>query len=180
MKSPRRMCRQSPESLAENTQAISQTYTALCTFVSCRTIRSRPTRAFRVVARTLARKGFHGKINNHSLSRTTPVELTATKDYVHPPPAGDDEIAEWLSFNHIPRRGLIYPERLHIEHPLAFELILPGPTTVPLTRMLEEYSRLVPVFRDLVSISYLWCYSLDMKEISPTCLALLFLSFLQV
>lgn len=143
-------------------------------------LHSRPNSTFRVVARTLTKKGFRGKINNHSLSRTTPVKLTATKDYIHLPPTEDGESPEWLSFNHIPRRGLIYPERLHIEHPIAFELILPGPTTVPLARVLEEYSKLVPAFRDLVSVSYLWCHSLDMKEISPTCLALLFVSFLQV
>ena len=143
-------------------------------------LHSRSNSAFRVVARTLARKGFRGKMNNHSLSRITPVKFTATKDYIHPPSTGGDESSEWLSFNHIPRRGLIYPERLRIEHPIAFELILPGPTTVPLVRVLEEYSKLAPAFRDLISVSYLWCHSLDMKEISPTCLALLFVSFLQV
>lgn len=108
------------------------------------------------------------------------MKLTATKEYVRPPQAEDDESTEWLRFNHIPRRGVIYPERLRIEHPMAFDLILPGPTTVPLVRMLEEYSNLIPGFRDLVSISYLWCHSLGMREISPTCLALLFISFLQV
>ena len=92
----------------------------------------------------------------------------------------DNENTEWPRFDHIPRRGLIYPERLHIEHPIEFDLILPGPATVPLVRMLEEYSKLVPAFRDLVSISYIWCHSLGMEEISPTCLALLFVSFLQV
>ena len=93
---------------------------------------------------------------------------------------GDDGNTEWLRFNYIPRRGLIYPERLHVEHPIAFDLILPGPATIPLVRMLKEYSELVPAFHDLVSISYLWCHSLGMREISPTCLALLFVSFLQV
>ena len=97
------------------------------------------------------------------------------------PPQGErSESTEWLRLNHIPRRGLIYPERLLIEHPVAFDLILPGPATVPLVRMLEEYSKLVPAFRDLVSILYLWCHSLGMGEVSPTCLALLFVSFLQV
>jgi len=87
---------------------------------------------------------------------------------------------EWLDLDYIPRRGLVYPERLHIDHPVAFDLILPGPATAPLMRMLEDYSKLVPEFHDLVSISYLWCHSLGMSEISPTCLALLFVSFLQV
>ena len=141
---------------------------------------SRSNGAFRVVARALAREGFRGKINNHSLSRTAPAKLTAGKEYVRPPQTRDDGSTEWLRFNHIPRRGLIYPERLRIEHPIAFDLILPGPTTIPLVHMLEEYSKLVPDFRDLVSISYLWCHSLGMREISPTCLALLFVSFLQV
>ena len=99
---------------------------------------------------------------------------------MRPPQGGGTESTEWLSLNHISRRGLIYPERLRIEHPIAFDLILPGPATVPLVRMLEEYSKLVPAFRDLVSISYLWCHSLGMSEVSPTCLALLFVSFLQV
>lgn len=90
-----------------------------------------------------------------------------------------DEIEdkEWHWLN---RRGLIYPECLHIEYPAAFDLILPGPATIPLLHMLEEYSKLVPPFRDLVSVSYIWCCSLGMNEISPTCLALLFVSFLQV
>lgn len=96
---------------------------------------------------------------------------------MRPPQAKYDENTE---FSYIPRRGLIYPERLRVEHPIAFDLILPGPTIIPLVRMLEEYSELVPDFRDLVSISYLWCHSLGMREISPTCLALLFVSFLQV
>lgn len=99
---------------------------------------------------------------------------------MRPPQAGNNESTEWLRFNRVPRRGLIYPERLHVEHPIAFDLILPGPATTPLVRMLEGYSKLVPAFRDMVSISYLWCHSLGMKEISPTCLALLFVSFLQV
>ena len=141
---------------------------------------SEPNGAFRVVARTLARQGFRGKINSHSLSRTTPTILPATREYVRPPQAGNNESTEWLRFNRVPRRGLIYPERLHVEHPIAFDLILPGPATTPLVRMLEGYSKLVPAFRDMVSISYLWCHSLGMKEISPTCLALLFVSFLQV
>jgi len=136
--------------------------------------------AFRAVARTLAGEGFQGRINNHSLSRTTPTKLAAAKEYVRPPQTEDDENTEWLKFNHIPKRGLVYPERLRIEHPIAFDLILPGPATTPLVRMLEEYSKLVPAFRDLVSVSYLWCHSLGMREISPTCLALLFVSFLQV
>lgn len=102
------------------------------------------------------------------------------RGYVRPLQTEDSENREWLKFNHIPRRGLIYPERLRIDHPIAFDLILPGPATIPLVRMLEEYSKLVPTFRDLVSISYLWCHSLGMREISPTCLALLFVSFLQV
>jgi hypothetical protein len=101
-------------------------------------------------------------------------------EYVRPLRTEDDENTEWLRFNRIPREGLVYPERLHIGHPIAFDLILPGPATVPLMRMLEEYSKLVPAFRDLVSISYIWCHSLGMEEISPTCLALLFVSFLQV
>jgi len=141
---------------------------------------SRPNGASRVVARTLAREGFHGKINNHSLSRSTSIKFEATEEYVRPPQAEGDESAEWLSFNHMPRRGLVYPERLRIEHPIAFDLILPGPATVPLVCMLEEYSKLFPAFRDLVSVSYIWCQSLGMSEISPTCLALLFASFLQV
>ena len=99
---------------------------------------------------------------------------------MRPPQEGGDGSKEWLKLDHIPRRGLIYPERLRIEHPIPFDLILPGPTTNPLVHMLEEYSKLVPAFRDLVSISYLWCHSLGMREISPTCLALLFVSFLQV
>jgi len=123
-------------------------------------------------------EGFRGKINNHSLTRTTPAKISTAKEYVCPPQ--DDENTDWLRFNRIPRRGLVYPERLRVEHPVAFDLILPGPTTIPLVRMLEEYSELVPVFRELVSISYLWCHSLSMSEISPTCLALLFVSFLQV
>lgn len=105
------------------------------------------------------------------------MKLTADGEYVRPPLADYGKNTE---FNYIPRRGLIYPECLHIEHPIAFDLILPGPTVIPLVRMLEEYSKLVPDFRDLVSISYLWCHSLGMREISPTCLALLFVSFLQV
>jgi len=144
---------------------------------SLATLHLGPNGAFRAVAMALARKGFHGKMNNHSLSRTTPVKFTAGMEYVRPPQAEDEENTE---FNRIPRRGLIYPERLHVENPIAFDLILPGPTTIPLVRMLEEYSELVPDFRDLVSISYLWCHSLGMTEISPTCLALLFVSFLQV
>jgi len=140
----------------------------------------RPNSAFRVVARTLAREGFRGRVNNHSLSRTTSISLHGVKGYVRPPQGGSNESTEWLGINHIPRRGLIYPERLRIEHPIAFDLILPGPATVPLMRMLEEYSKLVPAFRDLVSISYLWCHSLGMRDISPTCLTLLFVSFLQV
>lgn len=108
------------------------------------------------------------------------MSLAGVKEYVHPSQAEEGENTEWLRFNYIPRQGLVYPERLCIEHPIAFDLILPGPTTVPLVRMLEEYSKLVPAFRDLVSISYLWCHSLGMSEISPTCLALLFVSFLQV
>ena len=135
---------------------------------------------FRVVARILASEGFRGRIKNHSLSRTTPIKLAASKEYVRPLRTQDDEDMEWLRFNRIPREGLVYPERLHIEHPITFDLILPGPATVPLVRMLEEYSKLVPAFRDLVSISYIWCHSLGMEEISPTCLALLFVSFLQV
>lgn len=99
---------------------------------------------------------------------------------MHPSQAEGNENTTWPRFDHIPRRGLVYPERLHIEHPVAFDLILPGPTTVPLVRMLEEYCKLDPAFRDLVSISYVWCHSLGMREISPTCLALLFVSFLQV
>ena len=141
------------------------------------TLRPGPNGAFRAVARVLAREGFHGKINNHSLSRTTPVKLMADGEYVRPPQADYGETTE---FNHIPTRGLIYPERLHVERPIPFDLILPGPTVIPLVRMLEEYSKLVPDFRDLVSISYLWCHSLGMREISPTCLGLLFVSFLQV
>ena len=99
---------------------------------------------------------------------------------MRPPQTEDAENREWSTFNHIPRRGLIYPERLRVEYPVAFDLILPGPATIPLVNMLEEYSKLVPAFRDLVSILYLWSHSLGMREISPTCLALLFVSFLQV
>ena len=108
------------------------------------------------------------------------MKVAAAKEYVRPPQTEDGENTEWSEFNHIPRRGLVYPERLRIEYPIPFELILPGPATVPLVRMLEEYSKLVPAFRDLVSISYLWCHFLGMTEMSPTCLALLFVSFLQV
>lgn len=123
--------------------------------------------------------GFRGWVNSHSLSRTIPAELAALNEYVRPQ-VEITEHQEWLRFKHIHRRGLIYPERLHVEYPIAFDLILPGPATIPLVRMLEEYSKLVPGFRDLVSISYIWCLSLGMREISPTCLALLFVSFLQV
>ena len=140
---------------------------------------SRPNGAFRAVAGALAREGFRGRINSHSLSRTIPTTLPATKGYVRPTQTAANESAEWLRFNH-PRRGLVYPERLRIEHPIEFDLILPGPATIPLARMLEGYSKLVPAFHDLVSISYLWCHSLGMREISPTCLAMLFVSFLQV
>lgn len=141
---------------------------------------SRLNGASRVVSRALAREGFRGRVNDHSLSRTIPKPLHGIKGYVRLPQGEGNESTEWLRLNHIPRRGLIYPERLHIEHPIPFDLILPGPATAPLVRMLEEYSKLVPAFRDLVSISYLWCHSLGMREISPTCLALLFVSFLQV
>lgn len=136
--------------------------------------------AFSAVARTLAREGFRGRINNHSLSRTTTIRLPAAKEYVRLPQKEVVVDQEWLRFNHIPRRGLIYPERLRVEYPVAFDLILPGPATIPLVHMLEEYSKLVPAFHHLVSISYFWCHSLGMREISPTCLALLFISFLQV
>ena len=74
----------------------------------------------------------------------------------------------------------MYPERLRIEYPVAFDLILPGPATMSLVHMLEEYSKLVPTFRELVSLSYIWCCSLGAREITPTCLAMLFVSFLQV
>lgn len=127
------------------------------------------------VARALTREGFRVRIDNHSLSRTTTARLPIAREYVHPQPDKIED-QEWHWFN---RRGLIYPERLHIGYPVAFELILPGPAAVPLVHMLEEYSKLVPPFRDLVSISYIWCRSLGMNEISPTCLALLFVSFLQ-
>lgn len=140
----------------------------------------RPNDASSAVARTLAREGFHGRINNHSLSRTTTINLPATKEYVRPQQMEDTEDEEWLGFEHIPRRGLVYPERLRVEYPVAFDLILPGPATIPLVHMLEEYSKLFPAFCDLVSVSYLWCHSLGMREISPICLALLFVSFLQV
>jgi hypothetical protein len=132
--------------------------------------------ASRTVARALAKEGFHGYINNHSLSRTTTRKFSAAKEYFRPQ-TEDIKDQDWLWLN---RRGLVYPERLHIEYPIAFDLILPGPATVPLVRMLEKYSELSPAFRDLVSVSYLWCHSLGMNEISPTCLALLFVSFLQV
>jgi hypothetical protein len=173
------MCRPSPESLAENTQATFQTYTALCTFVSCRaTLQAE--QCFQGCGEDSGKKGFPWEDKQSFVIKNHSSQAHGYQGLRSSPPAGGDESTEWLSFNHIPRRGLIYPERLRIEHPFAFELILPGPTTVPLIRMLEEYSSLVPAFRDLVSISYLWCHSLDMREISPTCLALLFVSFLQV
>lgn len=104
----------------------------------------------------------------------------ATEGYVRLPQTGGSENQEWHGFDSIPRRGLIYPERLLVEYPVPFELILPGPATMPLVHMLNEFNNPIPAFRDLVSISYLWCYSLGMKEISPTCLALLLVSFMQV
>jgi len=128
------------------------------------------------VIKALESKGFHGYINNHSLSRTVTRKLPAAEEYVRPH-TEDIKDQEWFWFT---RRGLVYPERLHIESPIAFDLILPGPATTSLVRMLEKYSELFPAFRDLVSVSYLWCHSLGMTEISPTCLALLFVSFLQV
>ena len=139
-------------------------------------LHSRPNDASRTVARALEGKGFHGYINNHSLSRTVTKKLPAAEEYVHPQ-TEDIKDQEWFWFN---RRGLVYPERLHIESPIVFDLILPGPATTSLVRMLEKYSELFPGFRDLVSVSFLWCHSLGMTEISPTCLALLFVSFLQV
>jgi hypothetical protein len=140
----------------------------------------RPNNASSAVAKTLANEGFRMSINNHSLSRTTEIRLPATKEYVRLPQTDGAENQEWFRFNHISRRGLIYPERLRIEYPVSFDLILPGPAVIPLVHMLEEFSGLVPAFRDLVSISYVWCLSLGMREISPACLALLFVSFLQV
>jgi hypothetical protein len=84
------------------------------------------------------------------------------------------------TYNRIPRREILYPVRLRVDHPISFDLILPGPTIVPLIDLLSAYSTIAPEVPQLITLLFLFLKSFDIREMTPTCIALLVVGFLQV
>ncbi|KAF8576340.1 hypothetical protein K439DRAFT_1640587 [Ramaria rubella] len=89
----------------------------------------------------------------------------------------------WPSFTPHSVSYLTYPPVLYAEHSsnatLPFFLSTPMPTYQPLKQLLQAYSSINPSFPDAISIITLWVRSINMPQITPACIALMFIGFLQ-
>ena len=90
----------------------------------------------------------------------------------------------WSSFTPHPVPHLTYPPVLYAEHvskgTMPFFLSPPMPTHLPLLHLLHAYCSLNQSFADLVSLILLWVRSIDLPQLTPTCVALMVIGFLQV
>lgn len=90
----------------------------------------------------------------------------------------------WPSFTPRPVPHLTYPPVLYAEHTsqatMPFFLSPPMPTHLPLVRLLQAYCSFNGSYSDFISLVFLWIRSIDLPQLSPTCIALMVIGYLQV
>lgn len=90
----------------------------------------------------------------------------------------------WPSYTPHPTRHLTYPPVLFAEHTSGatgpFFLSPPVPTHMPLIRLLRTYASINKGIPDLITLIILWTRSINLPELTPTCVALMVIGWLQV
>jgi hypothetical protein len=90
----------------------------------------------------------------------------------------------WTSFTHRPVPYLTYPPVLYAQHvtdaTMPFFLSPPMPTHLPLLRLLRAYCSMNTSYADFISLVFLWVRSIDLPQLTPTCIALMVIGYLQV
>lgn len=75
-----------------------------------------------------------------------------------------------------------YPAVLHAQGKdslLPFNLSPPAPTLIPLNELFRKYFH-TDLYKKLVTFIYYWTQTIGMGQLSPTCVALMVIVFLQV
>lgn len=62
----------------------------------------------------------------------------------------------WPHYQRSARREIIYPVRLRATYPIEFDLYLPGPTTIPLFRLLSAYGKVIRGAPQTITLLFLW------------------------
>ncbi|GJJ13025.1 hypothetical protein Clacol_007274 [Clathrus columnatus] len=87
----------------------------------------------------------------------------------------------WSEPNFIPVPYIRYPAILQCDGNkflIPFHLSPPMPTLIPLQKLLKRYLQ-NDVYKNLVTFIYLWVRSIGLESLSPTCVALMVIVFLQ-
>lgn len=140
----------------------------------------------RALAKLFEKHGFTGCFIAGDTARTTSSDAQKTiKHYYTTGERGDLPVnPPWTSFTPRPVPHLTYPIVLHAEHisdaTMPFFLSPPMPTHLPLVQLLAAYCSLNCSYSDLIALIFIWIRSIDLPQLTPTCIALMVIGYLQV
>jgi hypothetical protein len=139
----------------------------------------------RALAVLLEKHGYTGHFVVGDAERTLPPDALQTQNLQPTDERGELPFnAPWPSFTPRPVPYFTNPPVLYAEHAsqatLPFFLSPPMPTHLPLVRLLQAYCSVNGSSPDLISLVLLWIRSIDLPQLTPTCIALMVLGYLQV
>lgn len=138
--------------LERSTSTISLRYTIQRRFLSTRFhLEILSQSYFRKVALVLMQEGFDGMIANPATA-----------------PMGQGG-SPWPEYRRTSRREILYPVRLRANHPVAFDLHLPGPTTIPLVKLLGAYGKIIKGVPEMITLLFLWMKVFVTRMITTQC-----------
>jgi len=121
--------------------------------------------------------GFDGVIPSADIPRRDNIKGSGKRS--DPPPHAEDGAFRWPRYTRSPKPEIVYPTVLEATTPEQFRLSLPCPTIGYTHKLLNVYSRKNPHLRLMISLTYIWMRSWDIKEINPQTLCLLLVRFFQ-
>lgn len=77
-------------------------------------------------------------------------------------------------------KELLYPPTLEAIVPTTFYLTLPGASVLSLVHLLRTYCSISEQIPQFISLLFIWTRSLGMYELTPMCISLMAIQFLQV
>ena len=139
----------------------------------------------RALAKLFQKHGYTGSFVVGDTARTLASETQRIRKHYHIGDKDDTPVTPpWTSFTPRPVPHLTYPPVLYTEHmsdkTMPFFLSPPMPTHLPLVRLLNAYFSFSRTYSDLVTLVFLWIRSIDLPQLTPTCIALMVIGFLQV
>ncbi|KAF8513086.1 hypothetical protein JB92DRAFT_2925360 [Gautieria morchelliformis] len=137
------------------------------------------------LAELFKKYGFTGCFIAGDAERTLPADAPQLTSLLPVNKRGDIPVnPPWPSFTPRPVPYLTYPPVLYAQHvtdaTLPFFLSPPMPTHLPLLRLLRAYCSINGSYADFISLILLWVRSIDLPQLTPTCIALMVIGYLQV